>query len=183
MPLIPPALNSQLPSSLGASSQLAALTLVRKQQQCIAIGRGNVVIGPPGGNLLHDLQKQHSLTNSSAQEGLPPLEGSVESAPGAAEFAAKGSLFSEEQVDLAMSPPNKSMTLREMESKGTWDRTGKSIYFKKENWAKVTEQIRNIKTTNQEVTAENKTLKKEYAKMSEDHDKFCLLYTSDAADD
>jgi hypothetical protein len=168
-------LNSQLPSSLDQGSQLAALTLGRKQQQRIAIGRGNVVIGPPGGNLLHDLQKQHSLTNSSGQ-GIPPLKGSVESAPGAAEFAANGSLFSEEQEDLAMSPPNKSMTLREMEAKGTWDKTAKSIYFKKENWAKVMEQIRIIKGTNQEVTAENKTLRKEYAKMSEDHDKLANEY-------
>jgi hypothetical protein len=168
-------LNSHLPSSLDQGSQLAGLALAKQLQQRIRIARCNSVIGPPGGNQLHNLQKEHSLTNSSGQ-GIPPLKGSVEPAPGAAKFAAKGSLFSEEQEDLAMSPPNKSMTLRQMEEKGTWDQSKKSIYFKKENWAKVTEQIRQYKTNNQEITAQNKDLKKQLGKMTEDHDKLCQEY-------
>ena len=74
-----------------------------------------------------------------------------------------------------MAPP-KSMTLREMEAKGSWDQSKKSIWFKKENWAKVTEQIRQYKTNNQEITAENKDLKKQLGKMTDDFDKLSKEY-------
>ena len=173
------ALKSKAPSSLNnpSATHIASL-LARQQQNRCKTGRGNIQIGsPPAGNLLHDLQKEYSLpTKSPKQGGLPPLEGTVKPAPGAADFA-KVALFPEENTrDLAMAPQQKAMSVREIEKLGTVGGNKKSIWFKKEHWDKVIAEIKALKKGNNDLIAANKDLTKENKRFSDQNEKLAADY-------
>ena len=86
-------MNSKLPSSLDQGVAALATVLARQKKQRLQVGSGNIIIGAPAAGKLHNLQKQHSLPNSSSEE-LPPLKGNMEPAPGAANFATAVPWFS-----------------------------------------------------------------------------------------
>ncbi len=153
-----PALNSKLPSSLDQGAAALVAVLQRRKKQRLQVGRGNIVIGAPATGKLHDLQKQHSLPNSSSEEP-PPLKGTVEPAPGAAKFATKRSLFADNNKELTMTAP-KFMSLREMEKLGQLTTDRKTVWVSKSNWTKLLDQIKAIKATNNELYSANRILAK-----------------------
>ena len=171
------ALKSKAPSSLNQSASHIASLLARQQQNHCKTGRGNIQIGsPPAGNLLHNLQKEYSLPKSLKQGGLPPLEGTVKPAPGAADFA-KVALFPEENTrDLAMAPQQKAMSVREIEKLGTVGADRKSIWFKKEHWDRVIAEIKALKKGNNDLIAANKELTKENKRFSDESEKLASDY-------
>ena len=135
-----------------------ATVLARQKKQRLQVGRGNIIIGAPAAGKLHDLQKQHSLPNSSSEEP-PPLKGTVEPAPGAAKFATKRSLFADDNKELTMTAP-KFMSLREMEKMGKETNDKKTVWVSKSNWSKLLDQIKAIKGNNSDLFNQNKILHK-----------------------
>lgn len=171
--LTTPALNSSKPSSLNTG--LAAL-LSKQHQQRIQTARGNILIRPPTAeNQLHKYQKENALPKNPSSEGLPPLQGTVKPAPGAAELAKGPPLFTDQDEDLTMAS-KKLLSLREIEALGKESADKKSIWFKKDKWAQVLEQIKLLKSANSELGTANKSLTKQAKTLVTEKDKLAADY-------